>query len=485
MTENDLLIATALLNSEPQEFKIEKYCFKEQLAFINDPARRATAVCSVRAGKTTACAADLIDTVRKHPGTTGLYTTLTRLSAKRILWPELHNINRKFGLGGIFNEQELYLRFPQHNSIIYLMGANNANEIDKIRGLSNVILAYVDESQLLRAFVKELVEDILAKRLYDTNGRLRMIGTPGPVPVGFFYDTSNNPKWAHHAWTLHNNPWIERKSGLTVDQLIQQDCDFRGVQITHPSIQRECFGKWAVDLDALVFKYNADINHYDVRPDLGGHWNYVIGVDLGSNGVDRDNDAISILGWSEYDKTAYLVEEDIGGSQGITDLANKIELYIKKYNPMKIVMDTGGLGKKIADELTSRYAIPLTAAEKTRKFEYIEILNDAMRTGRFFAKKDSQFATDCSLVEWERDPDQPGKLKISDKFHSDINDAVLYSYREALHWLSEPEVIQPKAGTPAWQQRQIEQMEEHALEELNRRQNPDTADLWADMETME
>ena len=473
---------TGLIDDKPNIFSVEKHCFKEQIDFIRDKARRATAVCSVRAGKTTACAADLIDTAITFPGTTGLYTTLTRLSAKRIVWPELLNINRLYSLGGIPNETELYLKFPNHNnSIIYLTGANNANEIEKIRGLSNVALAYTDESQLLRAYIKELVEDILAKRLYDTNGRLRMIGTPGPVPAGYFFDTSKNPKWSHHEWTLHQNPWIERKSGMSVSALIAQDCELKGVSLNDPSIQRECFGKWVIDLDALVFKYDPRINDYDVRPHLNHPWNYVIGVDLGSNGVDRDNDAIAVVGWSEYDKNAYLVEEDIGGSLGITDLTSKLEKLVHRYNPMKIVMDTGGLGKKIADELTSRFSIPLTAAEKSRKFEYIEILNDAMRTAHFFAKKDSQFAGDCALIEWERDPEKPGKLKISNKFHSDVNDAVLYSYREALHWLSEPEVIKPKKGTREWQKAEAEAMEQLAEEAHSRKVNPEEADLWADV----
>jgi len=122
-------------------------------------------------------------------------------------------------------------------------------------------------------------------------------------------------------------------------------------------------------------------------------------------------------------------------------------------------MDTGGLGKKIADEMRRRFNLPIAAAEKARKFEYIELLNDAMRTGTFFATKNSQFVADSVKVKWDLESVNP---KISDSFHSDICDAVLYAYREALHWLSDPEELPIVAGTPEWMKKQEREMEELA-----------------------
>lgn len=477
---NDLLIATALLNSEPEQFSIEKYCFKEQIDFINDPAPFKTAVCSRRSGKTVACAADLVSTAIRNPRRVCLYITLSRSNAKRIIWGELLEINRRFCLGGKPNETDLSIKFP-NDSYVYCSGASDRSEIEKFRGMA-ITLCYLDESQSFRAYISTLVDEIIAKALFDYHGTLCLIGTPGPVPAGYFYECSQSKEWSHHEWTMFQNPWLPRKSGHTAQETLERELKRTGLSVNSPTIQRECFGKWKVDSDALVFKYNSDKNHYDLRPNLGGPWNYVIGVDLGSNGTDRDKDAIAVLGWNDYDKDAYLVEEDIGGSQGISDLTEKLEKLITRFNPMKIVMDTGGLGKKIADEITSRYAIPISAAEKIRKFEFIELLNDAMRTARFFAKKDSQFASDCSLLEWERDVEQPGKLKISDRFHSDIGDSVLYAYREALHWLSEPEKVIPKVGTLEWHKQQEEQMEESIHEHLRRKQNPEMEDLWADLD---
>ena len=105
--KRELLAQKAKAKTYPK-FEIDKVLFKEQLDFVQDPARYALACCSVRSGKTTAAAVDLISTALTMPGTTGLYITLARSSGKRIIWPELLRINRDYGLGANINIAELY-----------------------------------------------------------------------------------------------------------------------------------------------------------------------------------------------------------------------------------------------------------------------------------------------------------------------------------------------------------------------------------------
>jgi hypothetical protein len=99
-------------------------------------------------------------------------------------------------------------------------------------------------------------------------------------------------------------------------------------------------------------------------------------------------------------------------------------------------MDTGGLGKKIAEELTSRRGLPIEAAQKTEKFAHIELVNDALRTGRLFLPRGSRCGEDALKVEWDRST--PERLKVSDRFHSDVLDALLYGFRACLQWLHVP-----------------------------------------------
>lgn len=443
------------------KFRLEDFLFKEQLALANDPAKFATAVCSVRAGKTITCAADLMNTCLTKPGTVSLYITLARSSAKRIIWPELHKINRDYDLGGIPNESDLSFRFP-NESIIYCSGASDSTEIEKFRGLSNVALAYLDESQAFRAHIKELVEEILIKRLYDTNGRLRLIGTPGPIPSGYFYDASQSSSWSHHAWTLHSNPWIERKSGATVAQLIQQDCDRKGVTLDDPSIQRECFGRWVLDSNALLLEYKAERNHYEELPK--GQYIYILGMDFGF----EDADSFSVLGWREGSPDTYLVEELIAEKQTYEQMVQNFDILNKKYPFSRVIADPGGGGKKLIESLKQRYPVPMQVADKLGKIADYGLLNNALRTQRFFAKKDSRFAQDCNLLERDKDKSTPDKTIV--KGHSDAVDSALYAFVESPAYGYTPPLQKPRVGTPEHEALQAEELFNHNLERLKKEQ---------------
>jgi len=218
-------------------FVLEDFLFDKQLAFVNDPARYAVACCSVRSGKTIACCADLIDTALKMPGTQSLYITLARTSAKVICWPELKRIIRDYGLECDLNESDLSVHF-KNDSWIRLYGGNEQSEIEKLRGLSNVALVYLDECQAFRSHIKNLVEEIIAKRLYDLNGRCRMIGTPGPVDAGYFKECTLSAFWSNHKWNMFSNPWLFKKSGKTPQELTDADCQRKGVTSDDASIQR-------------------------------------------------------------------------------------------------------------------------------------------------------------------------------------------------------------------------------------------------------
>jgi hypothetical protein len=448
-------------------FSLKDYCFDKQLAFISDPHPFKTAVCSRRAGKTVGCAAHLSWAALNRPGIVCLYITLSRSNAKKLIWPELKSINERFKLGGTPNESDLSITF-RNKSVIYCSGAKHEGEIEKFRGLP-LYLCYIDECQSFRPYIRNLVESVISKALFDYAGTLVLTGTPGPVPAGYFYDCATSSHWSHHAWTLFDNPWIEKKSGLTPQQLVERDMQRMGVTIEDPVIQRECFGRWVVDLNALVFRYEEARNHYDQLPASASKWHSVIGVDLGYD----DSDAIAVISWNDKHPGSYLTFEKQKAKQGITELCEQLAPLIQEHDPNAIVMDTGGLGKKIAEEIRRRFGIPVKAAEKQRKFEHIEILNDALRTGKFMAKRDSIFAFDSKLVEWDRDPERGPEAtpKIKESFHSDMCDAVLYAFRESLHWLHEPAPPTIVRNTPEWFKEQERLLEEQALEALHGKQD--------------
>lgn len=441
---------------------LHKHCFKEQLDFLNDRSAFVTAVTSRRAGKTTACAFDLLKVANENPGTVALYITLSRINASRLIWPILKKVNEEYRLGAVANETHLSLVFP-NKSVIYCSGANDRKEVEKFRGMALKIV-YIDEAQSFRPYLSELIDDVLAPALLDHAGVLKIIGTPGPVPVGPFWDLSKSKEWSHHSWTFFDNPWIASKSGKTHQELLDRELKRKGVTVDDPSIQREFFGKWVLDVDALVFKYNKAINDCERIP--LGKYTYVLGIDIGFN----DSDALAVLGWTDTDKTTYLFEEVVTDKQGITELVMQIEALRKKYDITKIVMDMGGLGKKIAEEIIRRYQIPVMAAEKTRKFENIELMNDALRTAKIKSHPTSRFAQDCMLMEWDDEKSTPDKKVVSDRYHSDICDAVLYAWRESYSFTSQALPSKPKWGSQEWIKEEADRMEQEAEEYFKRQE---------------
>lgn len=453
-------------------FNLENFLFDKQIAFVRDPSPFKTAVCSRRAGKTVSCAGHLLDTTVNNPGSVCIYITLSRANADKIIWPEILRINRDYNLGGIPDNTKLSLKFPMTDSILYASGAKDKSEIEKFRGLP-VKLAYLDECQSFRDHIGSLIDDILAPALMDYAGSLCLIGTPGPIPAGYFYDCAvTNDSWSHHAWTFWDNPFIAKKSGMSHRDLLERELKRRGVSSEDPSIQREWFGKWVLDSESLLLRYEEGKNHFDILPP--GKWNYILGIDLGFN----DADALAVLAWSEQDPSTYLVDELVARKQGLTELVGQIESLRKKYDISKMVIDEGGLGKKLAEELRRRHQVPVQPAEKTRKMENVAFLNDALRTSRFKAKRNSRFAQDSFLLEIDREKSTPDRLKVKDSFHSDIIDAVLYAFKESPAFTYQAPKISPKIYTPEWAQQQVTEMEQKAIEHFESMEQSENGGGW-------
>lgn len=391
----------------------------------------------------------------QKPHAPNLYFTTTRKEAKRIMWEKLLKLNHDTGAGYEPVESELVFR-RRGRAAIYLTGCDNQTEIGKMRGSGwNDVIG--DEAQLFPAYLEKLVLETLLPSLMDFHGSIRLIGTPAPVPSGYFYTVCKSQKWTHHRWNAFENPHVDAKS------LLKAALEMRGVTDRDPAIRREFFGEWVYDPNALVFRFDPARNVYGELP--GGEWETVIGVDLGYD----DADAIAVLGFAAGRPESHLREEWVGSKQTISALAARLEGLIGTYEPVSVVMDTGGLGKKIAEEIRQRFAIPVKPAEKKDKFTHIELLNDAMRTGRFFAPRDSRFAQDCLLVEWDKEKSTNDKLVISDRYHSDICDAVLYAFRESLHWLHEP-----NKDPPPDEEDELEKLQE----ELYKKQAEEEAEVW-------
>ncbi len=428
--------------------------FPKQNAFILDPSRYIDAQCSRRAGKTSGLAYRFFKTMEKYPKSQCIYLGLTRDSAKGAMWPVLQEVNDRFKLGCTFTESKLTMKHP-NGAILHIIGADMANFIKRLKGRKFPGVA-IDESQDFGPHLESLIDDVLNPSISDyVDGWLAITGTPGPVPQGFFFEVTKNHKYgfSHHEWTLYDNPNMPNPRGFVEDLMKRKEWD-----TNHPTLLREWLNQWVLDVHSLWVRYNDNLNHYENLPQ--GHiWNYIIGVDIGF----KDADAIAVLAWSETSKETYLVEELITSKQGISELVSQIDGLQKKYEAYKIVMDEGGLGKKIGEEIRRRFGCPLEPADKANKQDNIEFLNDDLRLGKFKAKKNSRFAQDSYLVQIDWLKSTPKRIVLKTAVHSDAIDATLYAYRESYAFTHKPEEPKIKYGSKEWADQQSSAMFESEL----------------------
>lgn len=445
------LARRAKINQAPQQSPRKRFDPKslcklhpKQLKFIEDKSKFKAAHCSRRAGKTYSIAVDIIATALEMPDIELAYITLSRTSAKRILWRQLLKFNHDYELNAHINQTELTITFP-NNSIIHLAGAKDQEEIEKFRGMA-FYKVYIDECQSFKSFFGYLIEEILLHTLKDYDGQLILTGTPNAICAGPFYEACHNlgdfRGYKVHHWSILDNFAIEEKSGKSPADMLSEELSRRKVDETDPKYQRESLGIWVKDLNSLVFKFTTEKNTFTEIPrDIS--FDTIIGIDLGFD----DAFALSVLCYSTHHPCVYHVDEYVKAGLTPTQCAQVISRYVERYKPTKIVADTGGLGKAIVEEFKQRHNLDIYPAEKKNKFEYIELLNDDLQAAKIKAFAKSQVEHDCRYVEWD---DSYNKRVISTAFHSDILDAFLYAWRECYHYLYEGVDLAPRRGSPEY-----------------------------------
>lgn len=446
-------------------FSFDKYCFKNQTSFFRGKGPRfRTAVCSRRAGKTVGIAADALDTCNKEKKVLLLYITITKQNARNIIWGDIKNIVEAYKMPYKLDDLRLEATNTKTGSKFIIAGAKDRSEIEKYRGWK-LRKCYIDECQSFRSYIKDLIFDIITPALRDHRGELYLTGTPGPVKAGVFYEFSQSDLWDNHKWTAFDNPHMHNPDkGKDLEVVLEEERTMKQIPADDPGYIRETYGEWVEDLDSLVFKFNDGKNVYKTLPDR--KYNYIFGIDIGYN----DSDAIGVLAFDNEHKQVFLVEELVKNKQNITELVKNIKLLKEKYDPIKMVMDAGALGKKIQEEIHMRHGLDIEAAEKTRKVEFIALLNDDLKTGKLRCFNGSIFREDCMLVQWDKESiiKNPENPKISKVYHSDICDAVLYAWRACLHYISSPAPKEPKRNTNEYMLR----LEEEEAQRMRDKDNP-------------
>ncbi len=452
------------------KYNIQDFCFDKQIEFIESKSRYKTARCSRRAGKSTGLAHYLRETATKSHGHDCLYITKTRVSAKRIIWQMLKDIIRQYNDNTKINESELTIYFKDTNSRIFLSGANDSAQIEKLRG-QKYKLVVIDEAQIFGSYVKYLVEEIIEPALADLQGTLCVTGTPNAACAGWFYDIDNNDYWSHFNWTWKENKFFlesalkENPNIHTPDDILDDVCRRRGVNLADPAIQREWLGNWVKSDDLMVYKYDANINSYHALPHH--QFKYVLGCDLGFN----DSDALVVIAYTDASRECYVVEEVKKNKLSISQLASEITILKQKYNPYYSVIDAGALGKKIQEELNQRFSFNFDAADKNRKAEFVELVNSDLRLGYVKIKNNSELSKEMSMLCWDNDEFEEGKFIEDGYFDNHLCDAFLYAWRYLYNYCWKEIVKKPLLSFNEMSIQKEQDHEERLIEKIKERQS--------------
>jgi len=473
-----------LLAASPVAPTFGDVSFPEQQAFLDDPSPLRVVLCTRRSGKTYGGGLALLRAAFAHPGASCLYVALTRASAKRIAWKDVFKaIDREKRLGARFNETELSITLP-NGSVIYLLGMD-ADEGEKEKALGQKFAAVVvDEAASYTIDLEELVLGVLKPAVADYRGQISLIGTPGNLKRGLFYQLTEGQDpgapgrwskigWSGHRWSARDNPHMRDKWAAEVEELTAANPRV----VETPLFRQHYLGQWVVDDDARVYRFDAVRNGY--RGELPvvrgpGKWHHVVGLDLGF----ADSTAWVVAAYHDSDRRLFIVEALKADGLDVTDVAQRTRAVLGRYDVDRVVVD--GANKQAVEELRRRHDLPLTTAEKVGKADFVDLMNGDFIAGNLRVHLD---AAAVLVDEWGGlvwDERVQGRRVEHPACPNHCADAALYAWRHCYAYLGAAVTPRPPVGTPeraafevaelerlaveAWEQRQAEQREKEILD---------------------
>lgn len=430
--EQDEILA-AFIEREVIAFDLLDRNFPQQCRFIEDPAKLKALFCTRRAAKSYTGGLYLVKEALEIDGCNCLYIGLTRMSAKGIVWKDvLKDIDTRHGLGMSFNGSELTAT-TKNGSVIYVTGADaDEDEMEKLLG-KKYRLVVIDEAASFTIDLRRLIYGILKPATTDYRGTICLMGTSGNITRGLFFDITNGAEagWKLHSWTAFDNPYVK-----TQWQEELKDIEInRPLFMQTPLFRQWYLNEWVIDDEKRVYKFSDQKNVFSSLPHyIRGDWSYVLGVDLGY----EDASGFVVCAFHEFDKTLFVLESFKRSKMDITDVAFKIKEYQSRYPAFKVIID--GANKQAVEEIQKRHGIALSAADKTGKSDFIEIMNAEFIQSKIKLQdtKNRDLIDEYARLIWETEGD---KIKQPRKEHPNCEnhlcDAALYAWRYCYQFLSE------------------------------------------------
>lgn len=454
-------------SSEIRTFIDHKH--KAQSALLSDPSRLKAALCTRRAGKSWGAGLALIDAAYKNPNCNCLYLALTRMSAETIMWKDvLKRIDRQHGLNAKFHDTKLTMTLP-NGAVIKLAGADaKPEEMEKFLGTAYKVVV-IDECASFHQDLRKMVYSTLKPATMDADGTIIMIGTPGNITRGLFFDVTNGREggWKVFRWSAADNPYlVNQKTGKhRYFEELEEIRKHRPREMETPAFKQMYLGQWVIDDSLLVYKFEAGRNTYTELPP--GEYEYVLGVDLGFN----DATAFVVCAYSRHDKNLYVVHTSSQSGLDFTATAERIKKLHDLFPIDVTVVD--GANKQGVEEMRRRHDLPLKTADKRGKEDFIRLMNAELTMGHIKLQVDDARGL---RDEWERLVWDEKRLPLKHVEHPNCAnhkaDAALYAWRHCYQYLSVAPDPEPELDSNDYWQAEADRMEALAIAEWEAEQEP-------------
>ena len=437
-------------------------------------AAKRVSICTPRqVGKTYLVSRALFHSALTNDNPKGfiIYLTDTRIHAKDLVWNELIGLCERYKVRIKTNLSELTFTFEYNGAIIKLVGADDEREAAKMRGYQFRHFI-IDEAQSLRdSFLNPLINEHIAAGLDAFRAPLWLVGTPGPVRDGVFFQATEKASdngWETHTWNQYQNPLFPRWAGMDqweseVKAFLEEKAKAYPKGVEDPAFLREYMGVWAVDEDKYCYHLSEEKNLLVGQPPEDDI-KTILGIDLGY----EDKTAFVVMGYSRKSGIVYALAFETEGKPLIHDVVYRARYLTEKYRPARIRIDSAGAGKIIVktleEEIRCRFGIPVQAAEKQSKAAYMRIFDSDICQGKVKIPHGELWSQMQHLVK------EPRKGIEAEGQAADLADAALYAFRDCRHFIAD--ALPPPARLPQHEQAYMDAIkqsyvaeEEESLEE--------------------
>lgn len=275
------------------EAKLLADCHPDQRAAVEDPARRISLLVGRGGGKTTSLRVRALRKMARKSRAKIIYFATTRDQARHLNWEPLKELLDRCGATAEFDlsESRMTATCKRTGSTYRMVGADDKGEIEKYRG-QPFDEVQIDEGASHGEILEYLVDRIVGPRLGERNGCIVVVGSPGHILAGLFYESTrpSSPthrayvdrakpqykgwkRWSSHAWALSKVVALAGAKkkypalvALWVEALIEKEA--KGWSDDNPIWLREYLGLWAADNTETVFRYRP----HDAAGALWNRW---------------------------------------------------------------------------------------------------------------------------------------------------------------------------------------------------------------------